>query len=140
MSTQKYENSFGNPSHLPANYEHRPSRKDAEKRSASTGSVVGTFIVGALLGSAVGAATALFFAPKSGRELREEMNEQTEGIRMKSIELTAIAKEKANELTEAAKETADGFTRKFKNDEPLFPTDEGTVSEEDEMLEITPEK
>ena len=33
------------------------------------------FILGAIIGSAVGAITALIFAPKSGRELRQDINE-----------------------------------------------------------------
>ena len=40
----------------------------------------GTFIIGALLGGAVGAVAALLLAPKSGRDLRQDIAERSEDI------------------------------------------------------------
>ena len=38
------------------------------------------FVLGALVGGIVGAATALFLAPKSGKELRGDLSEQSSAL------------------------------------------------------------
>ena len=62
------------------------------------------FLTGVVLGSLVGAATALLLAPKSGRELRTDINTQVENFKEKSGEWTETVKEKGIELTDVAKE------------------------------------
>ncbi|MEP7284254.1 MAG: YtxH domain-containing protein [Chloroflexota bacterium] len=42
---------------------------------------LGTFVIGALLGSLAGAIAALWFAPRSGKETRHEINHQAAEIR-----------------------------------------------------------
>lgn len=48
-----------------------------EEREQVTGSYAKGFLVGAVVGGAVGALVALLFAPKSGRELRQDIAEKT---------------------------------------------------------------
>lgn len=63
-----------------------------------------TFIIGAIIGGVVGAATALLFTPKSGKEIRSDLTGQVDNIKNKSNELKVIATEKGNELIAATKE------------------------------------
>ena len=62
------------------------------------------FLVGAFIGGIVGALTALFLAPKSGRELRTDINEQVGMLKEKTDQWKDAAVEKGNELAAAAKE------------------------------------
>ena len=64
------------------------------------------FIVGAFLGALAGAAAALLFTPKSGRELRSTINGQTSSILDRTDELKDRAVNKSNEFASAAKEKA----------------------------------
>ena len=63
------------------------------------------FIIGALVGGIIGAATALFVAPKAGRELRNDITEQARNISEKTDKLrrdiTETAKEKTSSVSEA---------------------------------------
>ncbi len=83
------------------------------------------FVLGALVGGLVGAATALFLAPKSGKELRGDLSEQSSVLmekgnafkqtatekgtawkqtaQEKGTEWISVAKEKSAPLTEAVK-------------------------------------
>ena len=67
------------------------------------------FVVGAIVGGLVGAATALFLAPKSGKELRKDLSEQGNVLMEKSAPLmekgTAL-KQTAQEKGMALKQTA----------------------------------
>ncbi|HSH26009.1 MAG TPA: YtxH domain-containing protein [Massilibacterium sp.] len=62
------------------------------------------FVLGALIGSVVGAAVALLFAPKSGKDLREDVSTQVDNIKEKSIEIANTAKEKTTNIAQTAKE------------------------------------
>ncbi len=63
------------------------------------------FIIGALVGGIIGAATALFIAPKAGKELRNDITEQARNISEKTDKLykdiTETAKEKTSSVSEA---------------------------------------
>ena len=61
------------------------------------------FIIGALIGGIVGAAAALFLAPKSGRELRGDINEGAKYLTDKTEKFRHTAVEKGSELAEVAK-------------------------------------
>ena len=67
------------------------------------------FVVGAIVGGLVGAATALFLAPKSGKELRDDLSAQGSMLMEKSAPLmekgTAL-KQTATEKGLALKQTA----------------------------------
>lgn len=62
------------------------------------------FVLGAVVGGIVGAATALLLAPKSGRELRNELNSQVESLKGKTDQLRLTVTQKGNELAAATKE------------------------------------
>ena len=72
-----------------------------------------SFLLGALIGGAVGAITALLFAPKSGRELRRDIVESSTDIYDKASDFvnTTVTegKHKAQFIIDAAKRQADNI-------------------------------
>src|SRR5690625_7809238 len=62
------------------------------------------FLLGVLLGSVVGASLAFIFAPKSGKELRQDINKGTRRTLDKMDEWKDVALEKGAEYSEVAKE------------------------------------
>jgi len=79
------------------------STKDNQQcKNENTGSK--EFLLGAIIGGLVGAATALFLAPKSGKEIRNDINIQAENLKGKTSQLYDVAKVKGTELAEVAKE------------------------------------
>ncbi|GEN82178.1 hypothetical protein SLU01_04900 [Sporosarcina luteola] len=139
---QDYKNTFGEPSHLPVNYPYRSNTDDFYDNDSSG---AGSFLLGALVGGVVGAAAALFLAPKTGKEMRGDLSEQAIQIKNKSIELSAVAKDKATELSSVAKEKTDGLTKTIQEqseqivdkvksmaNKTSIPMDDGTVSSEGE--------
>lgn len=68
------------------------------------------FLIGALIGGIVGAATALFLAPKSGKELRSNMNEQAIVLKEKTGQFRETAVAKGTVLASAAKEKTNAIT------------------------------
>jgi gas vesicle protein len=62
------------------------------------------FLIGAILGGVVGAATALLLTPKSGQALRNDFNEQVDSLKNKTNHLKVIASKRGNELIAATKE------------------------------------
>ncbi|MGF2617429.1 YtxH domain-containing protein [Rossellomorea vietnamensis] len=69
------------------------------------------FLIGSLIGGIVGAATALFLAPKSGKELRDDLNTHAGTLKEKSGQWRETAMERGNELAAAAKEKTSGITK-----------------------------
>jgi len=68
------------------------------------------FLLGAIVGGVVGAAAALFLAPKPGKELLNDMNGHANSLKGKGIELSGTLKEKGSEYIAIAKEKTDQFT------------------------------
>lgn len=62
-------------------YELRETNQNQSEDSSSS------FLLGALIGGLVGAAAAIFLAPKSGRELRSTLNNQAGTIKEKTVQL-----------------------------------------------------
>jgi gas vesicle protein len=62
-------------------YELRGTNQNNSEESSSS------FLLGALIGGLVGAATAIFLAPKSGRELRSKLNSQAETLKERTVHL-----------------------------------------------------
>jgi gas vesicle protein len=60
------------------------------------------FLVGTFIGAAVGASLALLFAPKSGKELRGDINEGAYQVRDRAAEWKDIAQEKGLEWKDIA--------------------------------------
>jgi gas vesicle protein len=57
-------------------------------------------IVGTIIGSAVGATVAVLTTPKSGPELRDDINEQFENGKNSAEEVASLLKEKIESFTE----------------------------------------
>lgn len=62
------------------------------------------FLLGTMIGGLVGAATALLLAPKSGRELRSDINDQATYVRLKTEQMKHSALEKGQDLAVTAKD------------------------------------
>lgn len=135
-----YENTYGQEAYLPTNY--HPSH---EIYKEDDGSGAASFLCGALVGGVIGAAAALFLAPKSGSEMREEFSQQANQLKDKSIELSTVAKEKASEFTSVAKEKSGELSKNLQEQsgqlvnkvkslksKTSMPIDDGTVSSEGE--------
>lgn len=86
-----------------------PSRETNGKEATKTGSR--DFITGAIIGAVAGAAAALLFTPRSGKELRTSINEQTVSILEKTDEVKEKAVSKSSELATAAKEKASSLAQ-----------------------------
>ncbi|TDL77506.1 YtxH domain-containing protein [Rhodococcus qingshengii] len=67
-------------------YESRELNQNKSEDSSSS------FLLGALIGGLVGAAAAIFLAPKSGKDLRSTINNQAETLKEKTIHLVKKTK------------------------------------------------
>ena len=67
----------------------------------------GHFFMGLLIGGALGALAGIFFAPKSGKELRSDIKEKGNEILKDAKEIYADASTKAKEIIEEAKHQAE---------------------------------
>jgi gas vesicle protein len=65
------------------------------------------FVIGALLGGIIGAGTALLLAPKSGRELRENINDGYQLASKKTSELAKNVGDQTDVLVGKVKEVAE---------------------------------
>lgn len=104
---EEYENAVGEPTYLPSKYAHKGYTDTFYDEKEESGA--GSFLLGAVVGGVIGAATALFLAPKTGKEMRDDLSTQAGQIKEKSIELSSIAKEKATEYGSVAKEKASEY-------------------------------
>ena len=90
------------------------------------------FIIGALVGGLIGAATALFVAPKAGRELRNDLSEQARNISDKTEKLrrdiSETAKEKTSYVSDAVSSKSAEIVNKVKSLKP--PKEEEELEEE----------
>ena len=153
-NVKDYENTVAEPTYLPSKYAQKGYTDTFYDEKEDSGA--SSFLLGAVVGGVIGAATALFLAPKTGKEMREDLTTQAGQIKDKSIELSAIAKEKATEygsvakekateLTATAKEKTEGITKtiqeqsgqivdkvKSLKNNVNMPTDDGTASSEGE--------
>lgn len=86
------------------------------------------FVTGAIVGGLAGALAALLLAPKSGKELRGTLNEQTSTLKSKGIDLASVAKEKAGGLKETVSQQSSTLVNKVKD----MKNQNGTTSQVDE--------
>lgn len=70
------------------------------------------FMIGTLIGGMLGAAAALLLAPKSGKELRSDINDGAKYISDKTEKLRQTAIEKGTELAEVAKTKTNTLSEK----------------------------
>ncbi|WP_110114146.1 YtxH domain-containing protein [Bacillus sp. CGMCC 1.16541] len=72
------------------------------------------FLLGSILGGVVGAATALLLAPKAGKELRSDLNEQATFVRLKTEQIANTAKDKTTDLSQTLSEQSLQVVNKIK--------------------------
>lgn len=60
------------------------------------------FVIGTLVGGIVGAAVALLYAPKSGRELRDNLNQGATDVRGRASDWKSVAYEKSSDWKDKA--------------------------------------
>lgn len=73
------------------------------------------FVAGAIVGGLAGALAALLLAPKSGKELRGSLNDQTSTLKNKSADLASVAKEKASGLKDTVSQQSSTIVNKVKD-------------------------
>ena len=66
----------------------------------------GSFLLGAIIGGTAGAVAALLFAPKSGREFRDDLNQQANVLRDTALDYADIVTEKGNVMYQTASDAA----------------------------------
>lgn len=86
--------------------------KELEKKEQTREQTVHVkeFLIGTFVGGLVGATTALLFAPKSGKDLRNEIQEQKDLLLNKTNQYRELVVEKGSELAAAAKEKTVALT------------------------------
>lgn len=79
------------------------------------------FLIGFLAGGALGAVLALLYAPKSGKELRDDIRSKTDEYLTDADRLLSEGKEKASEFINEGKKRAERLVSdaKFRADELL---------------------
>lgn len=96
------------------------------------------FLLGAVVGSVLGAATALLFAPKPGKELREDLSEQCQTLGLKTQELAKTVSSQTSEWVGKAKEAGTAVIEEVKTWK--FVRGEGEIVEaagEEELATIS---
>ena len=107
---------------------------DYEEESGSS-----SFILGALVGGIIGAATALMLAPKPGKELMTDLSTQAKNLKEKKSSNSDSDEEKSGGgLTQQMKEQSTKVMDKVKNIKGnKSPMDDGTASSEgEEQIEL----
>ena len=117
-----------------------PAPMAAEHGSDSGGA--GSFVAGALTGALIGAAAGLLLAPKSGKELQEQVKTKTADSTEKVSGSIDQAKVKANESIDQAKEKADELKakREEKKEEKELDKQEKAIEKEAKQYEKAIEK
>jgi len=84
-------------------YESREMNQSRNEESSNS------FLIGALIGGMVGAAAALLFAPKSGKELRSTLSSQPGSIKDTTVHLRENVMAKGNELVTKTSSLSQGL-------------------------------
>ncbi|SEU07683.1 Gas vesicle protein [Salinibacillus kushneri] len=71
------------------------------------------FLLGTLIGGIVGASVALLYAPKPGKELRQDLNEGANLVRERAGEWKDVAYEKGSEWRQLAQEKSGELSSTF---------------------------
>ncbi|QCJ43762.1 YtxH domain-containing protein [Bacillus sp. S3] len=86
-------------------YESRDTNQSRNEESSNS------FLLGALIGGVVGAAAALFLAPKTGKELRVTLSNQAGSIMDKSGQLRENVMSKGNEFMSKTSSLSQGIVQ-----------------------------
>lgn len=92
------------------------------------------FLIGTLFGAIVGAATALLMAPKTGKELRSDLNQQTMSLREKGNEFASVARKKSSDLAKTVSEQSSQMAGKVRDFRDNMKKDTDTGSPTAAML------
>src|SRR5262249_34014854 len=92
--------------HEPINLSRRAAMADGYDRFDNEGGG-GSFVMGLLTGTVLGAGLGMLFAPKSGSELRNQLSEQASNLKNSASEVGRRAQESASELAERGREIYD---------------------------------
>jgi gas vesicle protein len=111
-------------------YETRETSQNKNEESSNN------FLLGALIGAMVGAAAALLFAPKSGKELRDKLNNQAGSLKGKTAYLRENVKSKSDEIVTKTSSLTQGFVQQ--STDLLNKTKNKTkmIDENDEKSEV----
>ncbi|HET9136880.1 MAG TPA: YtxH domain-containing protein [Candidatus Kapabacteria bacterium] len=74
--------------------------------SERSGGSIQTFLLGAAIGGAVGAAFALLYAPKKGKELREDIGSTVDDLSSRFSNLLRKTKEAGEEILQSGTDSA----------------------------------
>ena len=72
------------------------------------------FVKGLLVGGAIGAVLGILYAPKSGKETREDICRKTDDLLAKAKDEYELAAKKVSELAEKGKETVQDSRSRLK--------------------------
>lgn len=72
-------------------------------------------LIGAVVGGLLGAATALLFAPKSGRELRSDITENAKAVSDKTVQIASTVSQKTQDVAKSVSTTTSDFVGKAKD-------------------------
>jgi gas vesicle protein len=93
---------------------HTQELEHVQNKTRAAKPIIGGFLVG----SVIGVATALLFAPRSGEETRAEIRDKAVELRERTAETVnqtvSQAKSKASELKDTVREKAEGLTQRGK--------------------------
>ena len=105
------------------------------EKSSNNGGAVQSFMVGAIVGGAVGAAFALLYAPKKGKELRDEITSKVGDIPSRISALLKSAKEAGEDLVSEAADTGDELVKEaYKKAESLIDEADRIISDARERV------
>ncbi len=97
-------------------FEVKPDRYDyADRFEYNETMNTKDFMTGVIFGAVVGAAAALMMAPKSGRELRDNLNIQAGSLKERASELTDTAKDKTANISSVVQEKSSVLMDKVKS-------------------------
>ena len=91
-------------------------------------SAVQTFMIGALIGGAIGTAFALLYAPKKGKKFREDISDTFDDISSRLAGLVKHAKESGEDLIHDGMEAGDELVHE------AYKKAEGLIHEADRII------
>jgi gas vesicle protein len=114
----------------------KKAREKALKKNLAKG-----LALGAVAGSAIGAISGILFAPKSGKETRQQIKEDVSEVAKKAaVDIKDVSEKAAVGIKELAGKANEFVSEKFKNtkddtcsDEAAISYQEASITSEDEI-------
>ncbi|WP_404455778.1 YtxH domain-containing protein [Virgibacillus necropolis] len=96
-------------------------KKKAQKKEAKEAKVGlkanKKVVTASVVGGVIGSVTTLLFAPKSGKELRDDISSQVTNAKDKTVEFSGNTRTKLSDFKSNATERSKHLTRKFKRED-----------------------